>query len=160
MNAMGDDESRIVAVQRSIDDPDIPGDRDLQRWVAVALAGRRGPAEVTVRIVDERESRELNARYRGRDRPTNVLSFGYEAPPGMDGLFGDLVICAPVVAREAAGQGKALDAHWAHMVIHGVLHLQGYDHEDENAAHAMENLERDLLGRLGYPDPYSPVPES
>jgi probable rRNA maturation factor len=155
MNAAADDTPWSVEVQRGMDAAHVPDDHTLRRWVAVALAGRPGPVELTVRIVDEAESRALNARYRGRDRATNVLSFAYEPPPGMAGLFGDLVICAPVVAREAAEQGKPPGAHWAHMVIHGVLHLTGHDHEDENDARIMENLERDLLARLGYPDPYS-----
>src|SRR5690606_20131870 len=100
------------------------------------LADERQEAELTIRIVDEEESRILNRDYRGKDKPTNVLSFPFEAPPGLDAwpLLGDLVICAPVVAREAVEQGKPLMAHWAHMVVHGVLHLLGYDHEEDEDA--------------------------
>ena len=145
----------VVEVQRAFDGPGIPDDAQLRHWVELALDGARGPVEVTVRIVDEAESQILNARFRGKDSPTNVLSFGYDAPPGMAGLYGDLVICAPVVAREAVEQGKGLEAHWAHMVIHGVLHLRGHTHAGEADARVMEDLERDLLGRLGYPDPYN-----
>lgn len=145
----------VIDIQRAFDGPGVPDDARLRRWAGLALADAGGTAEVTVRIVDEAESRVLNGRFRGKDSPTNVLSFGYDAPPGMEGLHGDLVICAPVVAREAVEQGKALEAHWAHMVIHGVLHLRGHTHAAEADARAMEDLERDLLGRLGYPDPYN-----
>jgi probable rRNA maturation factor len=96
----------------------------------------------------------LNQRFRGKDYPTNVLSFVYDVPEEA-GLVGDLVLCAPVVAREAAEQGKPLAAHYAHLIVHGMLHLQGYDHEDEAQAAEMEALERDVLGRLGFPDPYA-----
>jgi len=109
------------------------------------------PATVTVRYVGEAEGRRLNREFRGKDHATNVLSFVYEAKP----LAGDIVICAPVVAREAKAQGKALDAHHAHLVIHGALHLQGYDHETSaREAAAMEKRERALLAKLGFPDPY------
>jgi probable rRNA maturation factor len=114
-------------------------------------AALEGAASITLRYVGETEARRLNRQFRGKDRATNVLSFVYEARP----LAGDVVICAPVVAREARGQGKALGAHHAHLVIHGVLHLQGYDHEKgDRAAAAMEKRERALLAKLGFPDPY------
>lgn len=122
------------------------------RWARAALQG--GEAQVTVRFVDTEEGRELNQRFRGKDYPTNVLSFVYDVPEEA-GLVGDLVLCAPVVAREAAEQGKPLAAHYAHLIVHGMLHLQGYDHEDEAQAAEMEALERDVLGRLGFPDPYA-----
>jgi probable rRNA maturation factor len=114
-----------------------------------------GPAEVTVRFVDEAEGRELNARYRGKDTPTNVLSFPYAPPPEM---AGDLVVCAPVVLREAAEQGKAPEAHFAHLIVHGMLHLQGYDHESDADTASMEQKEREILAVLGYPDPYASEP--
>ena len=132
----------------------LPGEAQLQGWLDGTILGFQEEAEVTVRIVDEAESRELNLTYRGKDKPTNVLSFPFEAPPGMElPLLGDLVICAPVVLREAVVQGKTPEAHWAHLVAHGVLHLLGYDH-DETHAEAMESLEIRILAGLGYPDPY------
>ena len=98
----------------------------------------------------------MNSRFRAKDRPTNVLSFPYERMPGMPvHHVGDLVICAPVVEREAAEQHKAVEAHWAHMVVHGVLHLQGFDHTDDNEAARMEELETDILAALGFPAPYA-----
>jgi probable rRNA maturation factor len=112
-------------------------------------------AELTVRIVDEAEITVLNSEYRGKPAATNVLSFPYEPLPGVkSALIGDVVICAPVVAAEAIAQDKSLEAHWAHIVIHGVLHLLGYDHREEAGALAMEDLERRLLAGLGYADPY------
>ncbi|MES9957456.1 MAG: rRNA maturation RNase YbeY [Sedimenticola sp.] len=142
-------------VQRIDDGAGIPGDGLLERWIAAALAGRRDSAELTIRIVDETESHELNLQYRGKDRPTNVLSFPFEAPEVVESdLLGDLVICAPVVAREAEEQGKTLEAHWAHMVVHGTLHLLGFDHQNEQEAEEMEGLEREIIEVMGYPDPY------
>jgi len=136
--------------------PDVPKEADFRRWAAAALEGRRQDTELSVRIVDEAEGRELNSRFRGRDYATNVLSFPVELPPGVDApLLGDLVICAPVVAREAAEQGKAERAHWAHLVVHGVLHLLGFDHIEDHEAQEMEALERAILSELGYPDPYA-----
>lgn len=133
-----------------------PDDDAFRRWVGAALAGRRETAELTVRIVDEAEGRALNARWRGRDYATNVLSFPAELPPGVAlPLLGDLVVCAPVVAREAAEQGKPEADHWAHLVIHGTLHLLGFDHESESDAVVMEGLERELLAGLGIGDPYA-----
>lgn len=144
-----------VAVQYAAPRRGVPSPQGFRRMVREALAGRRRRAEVVVRVVDEAESAALNEAYRGRRGPTNVLSFPFEAPPGAStGLLGDLVICAPVVAREAQEQGKPARAHWAHMVVHGVLHLLGYDHQTPVQAVEMEDLERDILARLGYPDPY------
>jgi len=131
---------------------EVPPRAAVLRWARAALQG--GEAQVTVRFVDTEEGRELNQRFRGKDYPTNVLSFVYHVPEEA-GLVGDLVLCAPVVAREAAEQGKPLAAHYAHLIVHGMLHLQGYDHEDEAQAAEMEALERDVLGRLGFPDPYA-----
>lgn len=137
----------------------LPGQSELDHWSRAALEGRREHAAITIRVVDEPEGRALNLRYRGLDRPTNVLSFPFEAPPGLTPeetgyLIGDLVICAPVVAREAAGQGKRLCAHWAHLVVHGVLHLLDYDHLTDDEAAEMELLETAILGGLGFPPPY------
>ncbi|HEX7043827.1 MAG TPA: rRNA maturation RNase YbeY [Burkholderiales bacterium] len=129
----------------------------IARWARAALAGRRrGRAQIGVRIVNAAESAALNARYRGRAGPTNVLAFPFEPPPGARAhLLGDLVICAPVVNREARAQGKTAAAHWAHMVVHGVLHLLGYDHRSRAEARTMERREIAVLRRLGYPDPYT-----
>ena len=148
-----------LEIQRVCSDGDQPSDDDLRLWSRAAVAGRRAAAEMVIRIVDEAEISDLNREYRNRDRPTNVLSFPFEAPPelphGLAGdLIGDLVICAPVVRREAAEQGKGLQAHWAHMVVHGVLHLLGYDHIEDADALVMEGLETDIMNGLGYPDPY------
>ncbi|MGM0593291.1 MAG: rRNA maturation RNase YbeY [Pseudomonadota bacterium] len=142
-------------LQVATDVDGIPDEAAFRRWVAAALAGRREEAQLTVRLTDEAEIADLNHTYRGKDKPTNVLSFPFEAPPGVAlPLLGDIVICAAVVAREAVEQGKPLEAHWAHMVIHGTLHLLGYDHIDEAGAAEMEGLEIRLLAGLGYADPY------
>ena len=147
----------LVTVQNASKGDSVPAEGQLKRWARSALsADVRG--ELTVRIVDAAESAELNSRYRGKKGPTNVLSFRAEAPAAaIDELlpFGDLVICAEVVEREAREQGKAPAAHWAHMVVHGALHLQGYDHESVRDASTMEGRERGLLVKLGFPDPYS-----
>ncbi len=133
----------------------LPAEEAIQRWVETALAGRMDEAQLTIRITDEAEIRELNATYRGKDKPTNVLSFPFEAPPGVNiPLLGDIIICSRVVADEAVAQNKPLEAHWAHMVIHGILHLLGYDHIEEAEAEVMEGLEIELLAGLGYANPY------
>ena len=129
----------------------------LSTWVDATLAATEAipTSELTIRIVDETESRQLNRDYRGFDKPTNVLSFPFDAPPGIElNLLGDLVICAPIVEKEAEEQGKAQIAHWAHLVIHGTLHLLGYDHIEDKEADIMEALETAILNSLGYPDPY------
>ena len=135
----------------------LPSAASFKRWAAAACVGRILKADLAIRLVDSKEGLALNRHYRGKDTPTNVLSFPAELPAGVDipmPLLGDLVICAPVVAREAEDQGKALNAHYAHLTIHGVLHLLGLDHEDEREALAMELLEREILAGLGYADPY------
>ncbi|HDX8350644.1 rRNA maturation RNase YbeY [Aeromonas veronii] len=133
----------------------LPTEAQLQGWLDGTILGFQQEAEVTVRIVDEAESNELNLTYRGKDKPTNVLSFPFEAPPGLElPLLGDLVICRQVVEREAEEQGKPLMAHWAHMVVHGSLHLLGYDHIEDEEAEEMEQLERDIMQELGFSDPY------
>jgi len=136
--------------------PRVPAARAFERWAEAALEGCQASTELTIRIVDEAESADLNLRFRGKQGPTNVLSFPFETPPGMPptDLIGDLAICAPVVERESREQGKGLEAHWAHMVVHGVLHLLGYDHLDDVQAMEMETLETRILCGLGYPYPY------
>ncbi len=139
-----------------------PDESAFRQWCALALRQRSADSELTIRLVDEPEARALNRDYRGKDYPTNVLSFPADLPEGPDGeplldipLLGDLVICVAVVEREAAEQHKALEAHWAHLVIHGCLHLLGYDHLEDEEAEEMESLERQLLAELGHPDPYA-----
>jgi probable rRNA maturation factor len=133
----------------------IPPEAELEHWVQAALEGRRASAEVSLRIVDEPEIAALNRDYRGRDYATNVLSFPADLPPELElDHLGDIVICAPVVIREAREQDKAPHAHWAHMLVHGTLHLLGYDHIDEAEAGAMEALETAILATLGFGDPY------
>jgi len=149
--------SHVLDIQYATRSRRVPRRRQIESWVAAGLQRRRGAAEVTVRMVDRREGSELNQRWRRRAGPTNVLSFpatGVEdiAPD----FLGDIVICAPVVNEEARRQGKQPDAHWAHMIIHGTLHLLGFDHDTDAAAQAMEKLETEILGRLDYPDPYLP----
>ena len=136
------------------------GGSQLPQWVAAALKGRIREADLAIRVVDAKEGQSLNRHYRGKDYATNVLSFPAEVPEGLPKgvkfpLLGDLVICAPVVAREAEEQGKALNAHYAHLTVHGVLHLLGWDHEDDKEADAMEQLEREILAELGIADPYA-----
>jgi len=136
----------------------LPSPVSFRRWVEAALHGakRRKPAELAIRIVDTDEGRALNRDYRGKNYATNVLSFPAELPPGVAlPLIGDLAICAPVVLREAAEQGKAARDHWAHLTIHGVLHLLGYDHIEDGEAQAMEALETRILAGLGIADPYA-----
>lgn len=146
-----------VDVQIATSDENIPSDEDFQNWVAAALPEDRLASEITIRVVDLDESQALNAQYRHQDKPTNVLSFPSDLPPELQiPLLGDLVVCAGVVAREATEQGKALKAHWAHMVVHGTLHLLGYDHVADADAEEMEALETRILSQLGFPAPYEP----
>ena len=143
-----------VHLQRAVRPGSLPKLADFRLWVT---AGRvhSGWSELGVRVVGREESAALNERYRGMPKPTNVLSFPFEPPVGVkNGFLGDLVICAPLVVEEAAMQHKELRAHWAHLVVHGVLHLQGYDHESETKAVIMERLESGIISELGYPDPY------
>ena len=122
---------------------------DFVRWARAALVGG---GEVTIRLVDADEGQELNHEYRGKDYATNVLSFPYDTEPV---VMGDLVICPSIVAREAAEQNKPLAAHYAHLTVHGMLHLQGWDHDNDDDAEAMENEEKEILAAMGYPDPYA-----
>jgi probable rRNA maturation factor len=142
-------------LQYAVKADNLPTQAQFETWVRVALGDTLDEAELTIRIVDASESQQLNHDYRGKDKPTNVLSFPFEAPPGIElPLLGDLVICASVVENEALEQQKALEAHWAHMVVHGCLHLLGYDHIEDAEAEEMESLETTLITGLGFPDPY------
>lgn len=143
-----------VDLQMAFDGAGVPEEALFEAWAEKAWQGEN-PTEVTLRIVGNDESRELNHQYRGKDKPTNVLSFPFEAPAGITvPLAGDLVICAPVVEQEAREQSKDAVAHWAHMVVHGMLHLQGYDHIEDKEAEVMEALEIRLLAQLGFANPY------
>jgi probable rRNA maturation factor len=145
-----------VSVSYGLPRAGIPAPVSFKRWAAAAVEGRIRRADLAIRIVDTKEACSLNRHYRGKDYATNVLSFPADLPEGVQvPLLGDLVICAPVVAREAAEQGKSLASHYAHLTIHGVLHLLGLDHEDAREAEAMEKIERELLAELGYDDPYA-----
>lgn len=148
--------SAQLDLQIASDAQDLPPEHLIQAWLDVVLNEvKLEQGEITVRLVDEVESRELNHQYRGKDYATNVLSFPFEAPPGMElDLLGDLVICAGVVSREAAEQHKPLLHHWAHMCIHGALHLLGYDHIEDIDAEEMESLEIRILAKLSIDDPY------
>lgn len=137
-----------LTVQYAAHDPDLPSRARVRKWVRAACPGT---ARITVRFVDAAEGTALNRDHRGKNAATNVLSFGYAAPPCLEG---DLVLCAPLVRREADAQHKAPEAHFAHLVVHGMLHLQGYDHNSEEEAAAMEARERMIVMSLGYPDPY------
>ncbi|MGQ0798645.1 MAG: rRNA maturation RNase YbeY [Pseudomarimonas sp.] len=134
----------------------VPAPHTFRKWMAVALPKRRSAVAIALRVVDEVEARQLNQQFRGRDYATNVLSFPDKVIDPVNGtrFIGDIAICAPVVIREALEQGKAVRAHFAHMTIHGVLHLLGHDHVDEADAVKMETLERQLLASLGISDPY------
>ncbi len=133
----------------------LPSEAQIQAWVNRAIQPAFSDVEMTVRIVDEAESHDLNLTYRGKDKPTNVLSFPFECPDEVElSLLGDLVICRQVVEKEAEEQGKPLMAHWAHMVVHGCLHLLGYDHIEDAEAEEMEGLETEIMQSLGFDDPY------
>jgi probable rRNA maturation factor len=137
---------------------DVPPAERFEAWVAAAASTRSDSAEVSVRVVAVAEGRHLNGQYRGKDRATNVLAFPADLPAELGlGMLGDLVICRDVVESEARDQGKEPEAHWAHLVVHGTLHLLGYDHQDETDAAAMEAAEIQILRGLGYSDPYVPA---
>jgi len=143
-----------VDVQYACEREGTPTAAEITTWVSAALDGHPG-GELTVRLVAEEEGRQLNADYRGGTAPTNVLAFPFDAPPGAEvELLGDVVVCRDVVAREALAQGKPALHHWAHLVVHGVLHLIGFDHENDDNAKPMEDEERRILAALGIPDPY------
>lgn len=147
-----------IEIQRQLELEGIPDDESLRAYAEAALDDP-AEAEICVRIVDEAEGRALNLKWRGKDYATNVLSFPGSIPPGLPassapGLMGDIVLCAPVVAREAEAQDKPLAQHWAHLVVHGVLHLRGFDHIEQPSASLMEQREREILAGLDIPDPY------
>ena len=137
-----------VTVQYAVKTPHLPTPAQFRGWARAAL---ERDARITLRIVGKREARALNRRFRGKDRPTNVLSFTLQRTPRLEG---DVALCAPVIASEARAQGKTGAAHYAHLVVHGVLHLQGYDHVTERQARRMERLETRIVTGLGFPDPY------
>lgn len=146
----------LVEVQRASSTP-VPSDKDIRHWILSALHGQTTlhEVEISVRLVDREEMSQLNETYRGKKGPTNVLSFPADLPPELAlPLLGDIVICAPVVAAEAAEQGKSASAHWAHMTVHGTLHLLGYDHVEEEDAVSMEALESTILSQMDYDCPY------
>ncbi len=144
-----------VDLQIAVDGVDLPTADDFRRWVAAALPADQLNSELTIRVVDEAESQMLNGQYRQQPKPTNVLSFEADLPIELDvPLLGDLVICAAVIEREAREQNKTLQAHWAHIVIHGTLHLQGYDHILDDEAAEMEALETRIMSGLQFPAPY------
>ncbi|HEY0921165.1 rRNA maturation RNase YbeY [Rheinheimera pacifica] len=145
----------ILDLQLASTADNLPTEEQVQQWLDAAILPFQAEAEVTVRIVDDAESQQLNFDYRSKDKPTNVLSFPFQCPPGIElPLLGDLVICAPVVAAEAAEQHKSLQAHWAHMVVHGCLHLLGFDHINDDDAEQMEAEEVTILQQLGITNPY------
>ena len=134
----------------------VPDEQSFLTWARAA--GPAEPVEVVLRIVDAAESAELNQTYRHKSGPTNVLSFPFEVPPGVPvNILGDIIICASLVEDEARAQGKAVEAHWAHLMVHGMLHLQGYDHIEEAEANSMEQKEIVILDALGFPNPYEEV---
>ena len=144
-----------VEVQYAVVDPNIPTEQEFQDWASIIEAKIHAQEEVSIRIVDENEIAKLNHDYRNRAQSTNVLAFPAEIPSGTNLPFiGDIVICAPIVAKQAAEQGKSLASHWAHLMLHGILHLQGYDHIDAIDAKNMEQLEAQLMQKLGFPNPY------
>jgi probable rRNA maturation factor len=148
-----------VAVQRATRTAEIPGDDQFQKWIEAVPAASALRYSLDIRIVDDEEARRFNREYRGRDYATNVLSFPAELPEGLPDeirqtRLGDLLICAPVVVREAREQNRPAADHWAHLTIHGLLHLLGYDHEQPGDAAVMESLETEILAGLGIPDPY------
>ncbi len=148
-----------LEVQYACASSDVPDEDSLRAWALAALSALERPVGLVIRVVDVEESHRLNGQYRGKNGPTNVLSFPFEAPAGVAcNHLGDLLICAPVVQQEAAQQRKPADHHWAHMVVHGVLHLRGYDHEDKSQAAAMEAQEKQILAGFGIADPYT-VPD-
>ena len=142
-------------IQFACENSNLPSTAQMQLWAEAALLSYNKDFELTLRLVDISESQQLNHQYRGKDKPTNVLSFPFEVPDGIElDLLGDLVICADVVESEAITQNKTVNAHWAHMIIHGCLHLLGYDHISEDEAIEMETIEIDLLASLGLENPY------
>ena len=151
----------ILDLQIATDDnQNLPTEEQIIQWLNVILPQFMDNAEITIRIVDEQESQQLNNTYRHKDKPTNVLSFPFESPIEIEvPLLGDLIICKQVVEAEAKEQHKSLTAHWAHMIVHGCLHLLGYDHILDEEAEEMENIEIDIMQQLGFDNPYQPIDE-
>lgn len=152
-----------LLIQNQQQSVEVPDEQLLQQWAASALLTEKD-AQVSLVIVDEDESQKLNKEYRGKDKPTNILSFPMDMPAELSAevemnILGDLVVCAAVVQREAQQQEKSLSAHWAHMLVHGMLHLQGYDHLESSDADEMESIEIKMLNQLGYENPYQQVSE-
>ena len=144
-----------IDLQNNSKSTDVPTIEALELWAKTAIGEHREQAEISVLIVDIEEGAGLNQQWRGKEGPTNVLSFSSDLPEELQlPLLGDLVICAPVVEREAKEQVKTPESHWAHMIVHGTLHLLGYDHIEDDEAEAMESLETVIMKQLGYPDPY------
>ena len=151
----------ILDLQIATDDnQNLPTEEQIIQWLNVILPQFMDNAEITIRIVDEQESQQLNNTYRHKDKPTNVLSFPFESPIEIEvPLLGDLIICKQVVEAEAKEQDKSLTSHWAHMIVHGCLHLLGYDHILDEEAEEMENIEIDIMQQLGFNNPYQPIDE-
>jgi|TARA_B110000971_G_scaffold121488_1_gene124400 probable rRNA maturation factor len=150
-----------IDIQKACASEDSPDEDSIKRWVSAAIRDERDECELSIRIVDEQESADFNQRYRGKSGATNVLSFPFDAvTPEPLPILGDLVICAPVLVREASEQQKTTTAHWAHIVIHGVLHLLGYDHIEDQDAEQMESLETEIMLILDFPPPYRILDES
>jgi len=144
-----------IEVQNATSLTPVPSSQQFERWASAALR-KHGDAEVLIRLVDRQESRRLNDQYRHENNATNVLSFPADLPEEVGlALLGDIIICAPIVVEEARDQHKTAEAHWAHLTIHGILHLLGHDHQAEEEASEMESLETRILQSLGFPDPYS-----
>ena len=150
-----------IDIQKACASDDSPDEDSIKRWVSAAIRDERDECELSIRIVDEQESADFNQRYRGKSGATNVLSFPFDAvTPEPLPILGNLVICAPVLVREASEQQKTTTAHWAHIVIHGVLHLLGYDHIEDQDAEQMESLETEIMLILDFPPPYRILDES
>ncbi len=150
-----------IDIQMACPSEEAPDEDSIKRWASAAIRDERDNPELNLRIVDEPESADFNQRYRGKSGPTNVLSFPFDAvTPEPLPMLGDLVVCAPVVNREAGEQHKSPEAHWAHIIVHGVLHLLGYDHIDDSDAAQMEGLETDIMLGLNFPPPYQPTDQS
>ena len=152
-----------IDIQVASSGESLPDASRIERWVRAVFEHKdlrhQHEAELSIRIVDADEGHQLNRQYRGKDKPTNVLSFPADLPEGIDlPLIGDIVVCAPVVAQEAQEQDKTLESHWAHMIVHGTLHLLGYDHVNESDAQVMETTESDIITSMNYPSPYEQEP--
>ena len=144
-----------IDIQRACSLKSIPSDEKFQHWSEATIKGRTTATALNIRIVEEREITALNSQYRGTKKSTNILSFPFDAvTPEPMPILGDIVICAPLVVREAQEQNKSIESHWAHLVVHGILHLLGYDHHRDNDAKIMETLESEILTKMNYPSPY------